>query len=439
MGPEQPETSVKRSRVILLACLLGLVALVGLPVLYATVVRPFFLSVTDQGGPFHFTFNVTDLDLDGDLDVLVHGMRQPGEFEAYSGGALWINQSGLQRGKAGQFVSRLNDIQGGRDSTTADLDGDGDPDVLVYDGFLLVVGLNQGGEQGGRPGVFRRLSAIVPPDEQPYGLVTQFGSLAVGDINNDGRIDALVLGCCGRPITAGPGDKIPHVSWAWFNQVDADGRLRLHENVAGLDALEGLPVAQAALADLDGDADLDLFAVILKTPSGLGPGPTSVVLLNDGSGRFNDSGQRLSGKGGTSVALGDLDGDGDLDALVGHARGAAVWINQGGAQAGKSGEFAASDHAIAGSQTRSVHLADLDGDGDLDALVVGRRRAELWWNDGQGDFTSAGQSLPCSEKQDLTIGDFNADGRPDIFVVEYAGNSQVWFNDGQGGFTSANR
>ena len=52
-------------------------------------------------------------------------------------------------------------------------------------------------------------------------------------------------------------------------------------------------------------------------------------------------------------------------------------MNQGGAQAGPAGRFIASDHGIAGSQTRNVLLADLDGDGDLDALVVGKRRAEL--------------------------------------------------------------
>ena len=57
---------------------------------------------------------------------------------------------------------------------------------------------------------------------------------------------------------------------------------------------------------------------------------------------------------------------------------AAVWINQGWAQAGQPGSFNASDHDIAGRQTRSVRLADLDGDSDLDALVVGKRRAELW-------------------------------------------------------------
>jgi hypothetical protein len=110
------------------------------------------------------------------------------------------------------------------------------------------------------------------------------------------------------------------------------------------------------------------------------------------------------------------------------------WINQGVAQAGQPGRFIAAEQAIPGSQTRSVRLADLDGDGDLDALSAGKRRATLWWNDGQGRFTQADQSFPCSERQDLTTGDFDGDGQTDIFIAGYDKSSQVWFNDGQGGF-----
>ena len=77
---------------------------------------------------------------------------------------------------------------------------------------------------------------------------------------------------------------------------------------------------------------------------------------------------------------------------------------------------------------------DLDGDGDLDALSAGKRRATLWWNDGQGRFKQADQSFPCSERQDLTTGDFDGDGQADIFIAGYDKSAEVWFNDGQGGF-----
>ena len=65
-------------------------------------------------------------------------------------------------------------------------------------------------------------------------------------------------------------------------------------------------------------------------PSGGSPAPQT-VFLNDGSGVFTDSGQRIGGGISAGVALGDLDGDGDLDAVVANAYGYAnrVWQNNG--------------------------------------------------------------------------------------------------------------
>jgi hypothetical protein len=139
------------------------------------------------------------------------------------------------------------------------------------------------------------------------------------------------------------------------------------------------------------------------------------------------------------VSLGDLDGDGDLDALVGAEREAMVWINQGGTQGGQDGTFALSRQNIPGGQTRAVFLSDLDGDGDLDALIAGRRQAAIWWNDGQPAFTRSSQRFRYSRRHGLAIEDFNGDGRPDIFAAEYSRDYRVWFNQGDGTFRAARR
>jgi uncharacterized protein (DUF2141 family) len=194
-----------------------------------------------------------------------------------------------------------------------------------------------------------------------------------------------------------------------------------------------------ALRDLDGDGDLDVLAAIGTPTLGGGSSLADRVLLNDGLGNFSDSGQRLGETDSSSVALGDMDSDGDLDALVGTRNGAAVWINQGSAQGGKTGVFASSGQKIAGSQTTAVFLQDLNGDGNLDALIAGVEQADIWWNDGHGFFKRSDQHLRYSNRNGLAVGDFSGDGYADIFAGTLEEDYTVWLNQGRGTFQAGNR
>jgi hypothetical protein len=264
----------------------------------------------------------------------------------------------------------------------------------------------------------------------------QFGSITMGDLNNDDRVDGVIVGCCGRVFTMNADNDTPNVSGIWLNEWDNEGRLG---QMSILSALDGLAIRAAALGDVDSDGDLDLFTAVMAPSEGRNTNPADRVILNDGEGNFIDSGQRLGETDSTAVALGDLDDDGDLDALTGNEQGALVWINQGGNQGGQEGRFALSEQGIPGDQTRHIFLSDLDGDGDLDALVAKVRQASLWWNDGQGLFSFSNQRFRYSQRDGLAVRDFNGDGYADIFAAEYDNGYRVWFNQGDGTFRSAPR
>jgi hypothetical protein len=366
------------------------------------------LILTDQMGTFTMTGQVVDLDEDGYLDVVQHGMRKENKDTAFAGASFWRNQGN------GQFI--LERSEGGWSSAAGDLDGDGDVDLAFYSGFVNTF-LNQGGAQGGVIGTFKSNNAV-----QPSSNVDQFGSLVLGDFNQDGKLDGFVAGCCGTGYIK----PHPSVSWVWLNQWDD----RLRYEVLSLDELDGLAIQRAVVGDLNNDGSPDIFLAITSE----GIDPSDRVLLNDGSGRFHDSGQRLGKSDSSSAALGDIDGDGDLDILVSTSKGTKIWINQGGQQQGLTGSFVQAAQTIPGWEAISVSFADFDQDGDLDALVGNRNQIRVWWNDGQGVFSPSHQRFRYSLRSGATVGDFNNDGWPDIFIMTYDQSYKVFFNQGNGRF-----
>jgi PKD repeat protein len=87
-----------------------------------------------------------------------------------------------------------------------------------------------------------------------------------------------------------------------------------------------------------------------------------------------------------------------------------VWLNNGGLQAGTPGTFSDSGQSLGDGISRGLALGDVDADGDLDALDMDR----VWLNNGSGGFIDSGQSLGYEASQGVALGDLDGDGDLDI-------------------------
>ena len=413
-----------------------------LTLLIAAALCLFFYSSSqclDGCGPYHNRASVADLDGDGDLDVVGSGLRHETDTIVWAGATLWINQGG------GKFTPRDGPF-GGPYTTAGDVDGDGDVDLLRWAYDVILIHTNYG-EEDPEFGSFQVWYGVHTGADPLNWNVTANGSLALGDLNGDGRLDAIAGKCCATMIEEKDGF-LPFLPWVWINKPDESG----YPRSAGmqLNSLGDLPM-QPALGDLDGDGDLDVYAAS-QPPERGNYDPRDRILLNDGNGAFTDSGQRLDNPrrpgtaGSGAVALGDLDGDGDLDAVVATAKGAFIWTNLGEAQGGQTGVFAESGQRLGRGHIEDVFLADLDGDGDLDSVVgekaqvtvwldtvtaAGKAQASIWLNDGQAGFRDSGQRLSYTERDGLAVGDFNGDGFPDVFIAK-GDEFQLRLNQGDG-------
>ncbi|OQY53002.1 MAG: hypothetical protein B6245_23195 [Desulfobacteraceae bacterium 4572_88] len=210
-------------------------------------------------------------------------------------------------------------------------------------------------------------------------------------------------------------------------------------------SLGGAPSNDVAIGDVDGDGDIDAFVV--NAPEEEEEQTGANVVWKNNEGRFSDSGQALGSAISYGVMMKDLDGDGDIDAFVtnvsdpdnGLTGANKVWKNNG------KGTFTDSGQNLGTSDTYNVALGDLDADGDMDAFVVNVSDFDkdldgankIWRNDGSGNFTDSGQSLGASDSHGLALGDLDGDGDLDAFVANYEGPDKVWKNNGSGVFTDS--
>ncbi|MGI8433048.1 MAG: FG-GAP repeat domain-containing protein [Chthoniobacterales bacterium] len=328
----------------------------------------------------------------------------------------------------------------------ADFNGDGRTDVVILSGatsFFLVI-LAQSGPK----------FAVARQNDVPAGKSAS--DLALGDINEDGKVDIAVChhdsdeiwlflgkgdGAFQSPVKMTVPVTKPHCHGIVATDMNHDHHLDLvlaessdncvwillGDGKGKFARSPGSPIStdlhpyEVAVADFNRDENPDV-----ATPNWFGK--SVGVLLGDGKGQFI-SAPASPFKGPqdpTALAAGDLTGDGNPDLVVGNngSRGLQIFIGDG------TGRFRPGPELKPAESCYGPSLADLDGDGKLDVVSTSTGDAQTfsyWLNRGGGTFSPA-HSLPCAKGANtLRVADIDHDGLPDLLVGTWKpGPILVW-------------
>lgn len=314
----------------------------------------------------------------------------------------------------------------------ADVDEDGDIDLFWGDffepGILFIEnsGTCLSANLQGEPAPF--------PPEDPI-RTSGYNAPTLGDVDGDGDLDLLigVLGGAFNPNTTTVENLL------YVVQTEA-GRFRV-ETRTFLSQLDVGSESVPTLVDIDGDADLDLLVGNRVDPEEL---TASRIYLLENVGSVSQPAFRWRGQlevGGAfhSVpAFGDLDGDGDLDILLGSWLPELQYVENIGSRTDP--QFQVVDSAFVrlprGSNTVPT-LGDIDADGDLD-LFVGESNGTLNFFENVGSYDTPQFELRSEEHLDIDVGrrsfplliDVDADGDLDLAVGTETGGIAYYENRG---------
>jgi len=283
---------------------------------------------------------VADVDRDGIPDLFVSTVyTSPSRMYRGDGGGGWIERPDTLPTTSHSFG----------DAEFGDVDDDGDLDLVLADWGEG----NPLGNAGGRTRLWRNDDGVfvdITDAAMPDRLIGMSWDLELADVDGDFDLDVLIS-----------------------SKLSPSSSLFLNDGAGGFtDASDQLPAFtnnyEFAPMDVDGDGDLDLVTV------NDGNNLKEHLLLNDGSGRFENGngsawpGSENLGEDDNVVEFADFDGDGDPDFAIGSLSGPdRVLVNDGG-------EFSLSEVDLFGGPftpgTLSMAFGDLDGDGRLDAVMA---------------------------------------------------------------------
>lgn len=376
-----------------LMTVLGLVALVTGLVLSGQSVsgQPFTAIPQDFPDVFRSSTVFGDYDADGDLDLLVAG-NAPGEDVT----TVWRNDDTA-------FVEVSTGLPGAEHpgADWGDYDNDGDLDLL-----MSMVGAHSVRYMA----VFRndtgQFTEIVLSDS---GAAQ--GAAAWGDYDNDGDLDAAVMGSAPWPTT-----DLTRI----YRNDGADTFVNIGAGLAGFRR------GSIDWGDYDNDGDLDLFQ------TGIDIVPRTNLYRNDGNGVFTpvEAGffHLYDGEG----EWGDIDQDGDLDIIVDGSDSTSAGFHTFVYRNDGNDQFTDLEATLPGAgEGSNLIVGDCNNDGRLDLYLSGVlfEPSDIWVHDGANVFAPLNAGLRDGCCGSAGFGDYDGDGDLDIVTAVITFGTDFYKNE----------
>ena len=417
------------------------------------------------------SLDIADLNNDGNVDIVFTDRAREGRLFSFLGDG----QGGFAEANIQSFVDENDEAINISDFIVADINGDGNEDLIGRTGDVGFGGVFFEGfwVAGNGDGTFADTLSVIEVSSlftttsaigEPYDVADLDGdgdldfvfSLVNGDLpilHNDGDGNFSIV----NTVTGPAGSR--GLSWLQIADLTGDGNLDIGyafaNGTSSLSVAEGdgsgveftprvasgnVPAVGNASGtsrptDIDGDGDLDL---LLGTEPFFGLRVRPFVAINDGSGNFTETYYPTEHFGGLDIAafvnLGDYNNDGVLDlsyAVTDILRG-GVGIRLGT----RTGEFGAT-RAFSTPETAfrsGLAVGDFDGDDNPDIVDITARVTRL--GNGDGSFSDP---VPAHNQVNINaysaVADFNSDGLDD-FVSETTNDIFVGLSNGNGTFAT---